>query len=740
MNEDLINVRMLTPFRKFVMSVGEIPSAYMDSMTYYEMLNWFCNYLQNEVIPSVNTNASAVQELQNLYIELKGYVDNYFDNLDVQEEINNKLDDMASNGDLTELIKEYVDPIQESYENNINSQFNTFKNNVNNQINEINTKVNQSTSGSPLSASSVSEMTDTSRVYVNTTDGYWYYYNGTNWVQGGIYQSNGIANNSIKFSNLTPYLNNLINNKLNELPTYKVIGTISTATGSYNNIPGNNRLRLNAFYKFKNNIILNGNNLKVYIYKYTEGRQETYTNYEEVTINNSLEYNINPDLFYCFVFRKNDDTDLTQNDIDSISIYEEVNNQNELVNIIYEQGSLSSGNGGETTGNTRIRTKFFTGNKILILPEHNYYTLLFKYDKNYNFIERYVLNYTYESDLNLNNYYRIVVLPKNNEEVTPENNSNYLYVKCEINDDEENLANFENYQNSIKHDDNLLVAFPSTNFGESYGSGMCLVDDYLLHFGVSNDDHTNYIPLNIYHINKKDGSVKMCALTNTHNFGHVNSISYCKANDSLVFGNGGSDFTLKGKFYVYPNFKQKLNECLRKNTQLEISNCIEYDCTDLSIGNEYKFNCCWSDGNRGRYNSIILVTNNFRTIRKIVLGKGINQLEYGNFISGRSENEFNGTFKIMKEYHLDTGETGTSNLYPVQDMCYYDNHLYAGVGHGLMCFWKLKLNDDGSVDKETITLDDYDDSGNIHNSSVGCIEINHDFNIVGLGLICVYSK
>lgn len=108
MNEDLINVRMLTPFRKFIMSVGEIPSAYMDSMTYYEMLNWFCNYLQNEVIPSVNNNASAVTQLQNLYNELKEYVDNYFDNLDVQEEINNKLDDMVEGGQLQEIVADYL--------------------------------------------------------------------------------------------------------------------------------------------------------------------------------------------------------------------------------------------------------------------------------------------------------------------------------------------------------------------------------------------------------------------------------------------------------------------------------------------------------------------------------------------------------------------------------------------------------------------------------------------------------
>lgn len=51
--------------------------------------------------------------------------------------------------------------------------------------------------GSPLTASSVSEMTDVTRVYVNTTDGKWYTHNGTGWVSGGLYNSQAIADKSI---------------------------------------------------------------------------------------------------------------------------------------------------------------------------------------------------------------------------------------------------------------------------------------------------------------------------------------------------------------------------------------------------------------------------------------------------------------------------------------------------------------------------------------------------------------
>lgn len=53
-------------------------------------------------------------------------------------------------------------------------------------------------SGSPLVASSTSEMTDTTKTYVNTTDGKWYYYDGSAWVAGGTYQSTGVEDNSIE--------------------------------------------------------------------------------------------------------------------------------------------------------------------------------------------------------------------------------------------------------------------------------------------------------------------------------------------------------------------------------------------------------------------------------------------------------------------------------------------------------------------------------------------------------------
>lgn len=108
---DLKPVQGLRPFTKFCCTIGNLPASYLASMTYEEQLLWLCDYLQNTVIPTVNNNAEAVEELQNLYIELKNYVNNYFDNLDVQEEINNKLDEMAKDGTLDSIIEKYINNV-----------------------------------------------------------------------------------------------------------------------------------------------------------------------------------------------------------------------------------------------------------------------------------------------------------------------------------------------------------------------------------------------------------------------------------------------------------------------------------------------------------------------------------------------------------------------------------------------------------------------------------------------------
>lgn len=103
---------------KFCYTIGMIPTSYKVSLTYEEQIIAIGHYLEETVIPALNNNAEAVAELQSLFVQLKDYVENYFTNLDVQEEINNKLNQMVTDGTLQEIITTYI-------QSNVTWTFNT---------------------------------------------------------------------------------------------------------------------------------------------------------------------------------------------------------------------------------------------------------------------------------------------------------------------------------------------------------------------------------------------------------------------------------------------------------------------------------------------------------------------------------------------------------------------------------------------------------------------------------------
>lgn len=95
------NIEKIKPTGLFTNYIYKtIPLAFDESMSYYETLCGLLSYLKDTVIPAVNNNGDALIELQNLYIQLKSYVDNYFDNLDIQDELNTLLIELIENNQL----------------------------------------------------------------------------------------------------------------------------------------------------------------------------------------------------------------------------------------------------------------------------------------------------------------------------------------------------------------------------------------------------------------------------------------------------------------------------------------------------------------------------------------------------------------------------------------------------------------------------------------------------------------
>ena len=203
-------VTHIPKFRRFVIQNFPFIEEDFDALTDYGLICKIVEYL-NAVIVSQNDLSDNFTELNNAFNELHDYVEHYFDNLDVQEEINNKLDVMAEDGRLTAIIKNYVDPIYQAYETEINQTLTENFESQNTRISQVEHEVTSAVTGTPLVASSTASMTDTNRIYVNTTDGHWYYYNGSTWVDGGVYQSAGVAENSVNGENLVENLQKSVN-------------------------------------------------------------------------------------------------------------------------------------------------------------------------------------------------------------------------------------------------------------------------------------------------------------------------------------------------------------------------------------------------------------------------------------------------------------------------------------------------------------------------------------------------
>ena len=84
-----------------------LPIVYDDSLSYYELLNKVVVYL-NHVIEDVANEETNIELLRNAYNQLQEYVNTYFDSLDVQEEINHKINEMVVSGEFLEITQELI--------------------------------------------------------------------------------------------------------------------------------------------------------------------------------------------------------------------------------------------------------------------------------------------------------------------------------------------------------------------------------------------------------------------------------------------------------------------------------------------------------------------------------------------------------------------------------------------------------------------------------------------------------
>ena len=106
----MVNNTKIPLFRRWVLQNFPFIEQDFDALTDYQLICKVVEYL-NKCIETVNASSEQIELLTNSFNQLEDYVDHYFDNLDVQEEINNKLDEMADDGTLATIVSEYLNSV-----------------------------------------------------------------------------------------------------------------------------------------------------------------------------------------------------------------------------------------------------------------------------------------------------------------------------------------------------------------------------------------------------------------------------------------------------------------------------------------------------------------------------------------------------------------------------------------------------------------------------------------------------
>ena len=212
----------IPPFKFWCQKI--LPTVYDDSLSYYEVLNKVTQFL-NDVITQMNVLTESEEafqqnmtdawenystnltsewtayrtELTAVWEQYKNYIDTYFDNLDVQEEINNKLDEMASDGTLDALLLPYFN----TYKNEIN----TIMANQNGKIATLEARVDEITNLPSGSTSGDAELADI-RVPASGFNDNEPYNTAGNAVRGQVSALKELHDENLSLINMVAYVDN----------------------------------------------------------------------------------------------------------------------------------------------------------------------------------------------------------------------------------------------------------------------------------------------------------------------------------------------------------------------------------------------------------------------------------------------------------------------------------------------------------------------------------------------------
>lgn len=239
----------LTPFKWFVLENFPFIENDFEAINNYRLFSKVVEYL-NRTIDNMNLTGEQMENVTNAMTELQNYVNNYFDNLDVQEEINNKLDEMATDGTLENIINQEIFGQINNNINNINTNLNNIYNKNYEFKNHTTIMIGDSYGVGVTSGGTITGWCDRVKSILEIPNEKYFKF-----AEGGSgFVQTGLAGNTF----LT-----LLENNINNITNKNDVTTIIVC-GGYNDNSFNASDLNNAIISFMNYVIQNFPNAKVF--------------------------------------------------------------------------------------------------------------------------------------------------------------------------------------------------------------------------------------------------------------------------------------------------------------------------------------------------------------------------------------------------------------------------------------------------------------------------------------------
>ena len=143
------------PFKRMVSTVGNLPTSFVDSMSYYEMLAWLCQYVTEEIIPKINEDTEAINAIQLEFEALKQEVEEAIQEIPqlredfeaLVETFNQTLEELQTQYEAFEVeveneINEKIAEVRSDIMIVVNSYYQTLDNKIDEEVEAINEKFN----------------------------------------------------------------------------------------------------------------------------------------------------------------------------------------------------------------------------------------------------------------------------------------------------------------------------------------------------------------------------------------------------------------------------------------------------------------------------------------------------------------------------------------------------------------------------------------------------------------------